>query len=160
MTSRSHHTQELISKYSAYQAQGKLVLAVTLSTFMKSDRYAASSRTESFWNNHFMHRVKRYLPDDYREKFDFDYVLEKSPDGFWHYHGLLAIPAEASCKLWRDDELNPHFQNDLNSMRTTGLYRPFKINSYKIEPIRDGAIGITKWAQYMTKTSSYIRSEH
>lgn len=147
----------LAAKYRAYKAQGMLVLVVTLSTYLSSDSLAASGAMPYVWNEHFIRRVRRYLPWQLKQKIDSDYVLEQSPDGYWHYHGFIAIPVQASHKIWRDGMLNPRLKRDLDLLKAEGKYRYFPINKHLIEPVRDG-YDEADWAGYMTKTDSYISS--
>src|ERR1700761_2616839 len=79
--------QDLEVKYVGYELQGHLVLCVTLSTYIKSQKYALSDRTRQMWDHHFIGRVRRCLPFKAKEKLDYDWVMEESPEGFWHYHG-------------------------------------------------------------------------
>jgi hypothetical protein len=140
-----NHRTQLKLKCNGYLRQGHLVLAVTLSTYVKSDRIAHSDRMRHMWDQHFIRRVERCLP--YRAALDHDYVLEESSDRNWHYHGLLAVRSEFAYRLWKQDRLNPRLDNDVKSFAKAGRYRPFCINSFLIEPIDNP----DAWCQYITK---------
>ncbi|SEJ05521.1 hypothetical protein [Frateuria terrea] len=150
-------TRELLStKYNAYLADGNAVLAVTLSTYVRSAKFASSDCMRVFWDQHFMHRVQRCLPYHVHPKIDYDYVVERSPGGHYHYHGLLALPqpyGDWLCEGIRSKWL----RRDLNSFRRAGQYRPLRLNSFRIEPIRpDGSVDAI--ARYLTKTPDYLPS--
>lgn len=142
--------QDLEVKYVGYELQGHLVLCVTLSTYIKSQKYALSDRTRQMWDHHFIGRVRRSLPFKAKEKLDYDWVMEESPEGFWHYHGLLAVIGEYGDRLWRANALNPRLAGDIRSFKKQGSQRPFKINSVDIEPVES----VEAWCKYITKQSS------
>jgi hypothetical protein len=135
----------LLTKYQHYDSNGHLVLAVTLSTYVRSERFAESDRMRHMWDQHFIRRIQRRLP--IHETFDHDWIVERSPDGYFHYHGFIAVPGTYSHRLWKHNQLNKRLTQDLNSFTNAGRYRPFRINSFLIEPIRN----IAAWATYITK---------
>lgn len=150
-------TREMLTtKYDAYLQDGKAVLAATLSTYVTSATFARSGRMHNLWDEHFMHRVRRCLPRRLEWKIDYDYVIELSPAGHYHYHGLLALPqpyGDWLCDGPRRRQLN----RDLDSFRRAGAYRSLRINSYRIEPIRpDGSMDAL--ARYLTKTPDFLPS--
>jgi hypothetical protein len=136
---------KLQQKYSDYENQGHLILGVTLSTYITSDWYAKSDRTRQVWDHHFIGRVLRRLPS--KPRLDHDYVLEKSPDGFWHYHGLLAVSSDYGARLWKEGALNSQLKKDITGFRKRGRQRPFTINSFRIEPLKS----VEAWCNYITK---------
>src|SRR5689334_5733259 len=100
--------EQLERKYSGYQDAGHSVFAVTLSTYMKDiESFAPKSAMEQFWKYHFIYRVQQRLPFNAREKIDYDYVVERSPHGHFHYHGWLALPAVYAPRVWRNGALHP-----------------------------------------------------
>jgi hypothetical protein len=139
------YRSNLLLKCKSYLEQGHLVLAVTLSTFVKSDRWAHSDRTRHLWDHHFIYRVERLLP--YNAPLDHDFVLECCPEGFWHYHGLLAVRACHAEHLWEHGQLNPRLVKDLRTFARAGQYRPFRVNSFLIEPIENPEA----WCRYITE---------
>ncbi|TAL97443.1 MAG: hypothetical protein EPN69_03145 [Rhodanobacter sp.] len=139
----------LMHKYESYEAQGHSIFAVTLSTYVKDDELASSDDMRKFWDFHFIYRVDKCLPYKLKKKFDHDFVVERSKAGHYHYHGLLAFTDEAGKKIWRDGELNTQLQRDLNSFRSKGIDRPFRVNTYFIEQKR--SCGIGAWITYITK---------
>lgn len=151
-------TDKLTHKYSHYLDQGHLVLAVTLTTNVYNDQFAASPSMRSFFERYFLNQIDRCLPCRLKGKFDFDFVVEQSPSGLWHFHGLLAFRAEVGRRIWNDSGLNRHLRRNLNSMRSQGELRPCCLIDYEIEPIRCGAAGIKDWTRYITKTSTFISS--
>ena len=144
-------------KYNSYKNDGKAIFTVTLSTFVKSEKIAKSDRMRKFWICEFMYRVTEQLPYKLKESIDYDYVIERSPDGKYHYHGLLAMPKEAGDKIWKDGMLNKELDRDMQALRKRGEYRDFAVNSFLIEPIRAGQT-VEQWIHYMTKTHDYISS--
>jgi len=146
--------ENLIKKYIHYQSNGNAVFFVTLSTFITSAWFAHSDRMSSFWNKHFIHRVKACLPYKFKNKIDHDYVIERSPDGFYHYHGLLALPSEQAHRIWKEGKLVHRLDGALQSFKRAGKYRPFCVNAYEIEPAANPAA----CAKYFTKTCDYISS--
>ncbi len=143
--------QALKEKYQHYQRQRHFILCVTLSTYIKSSKYALSDRTRHMWEHHFIRRVDRRLPYKGKTKLDYDYVLEQSPEGYWHYHGLLAVPEELSKCLWKNGALHPQLAGSIRSFEKAGSQRPFCINSFLIEPVQT----VEDWCNYITKRQSY-----
>lgn len=137
--------QDLIKKYEAYQSLGHAVFTVTLSTYVTSPAFASSDRMRHFWDNHFMHRVRRALP--VRAKLDHDWLLELSPGGNYHYHGFLVVESKYGEHIWRGGGLRNQLQRDLDSLRQRGKYRPFCMNAHLIEPARI----VAAWSNYITK---------
>jgi len=144
--------EKLETTFGAYEADGRAIFIVTLSTFVASESFGCSDRMRHFWDHHFIYRVREQLPYQAKEKLDSDYVLERRP--FFHYHGFLALPYEHRHHIWKGGALHPRFNRALNSFRHAGKYRPFRINEYEILP----ANGVTAWAKYITKTADYIPS--
>ena len=142
--------EELIQKYTAYEANGHSNFTVTLSTYVKSEAIAKSDRMRHFWDNHFVHRVNRCLPYKLREKFDHDFIVELSPEGNYHYHGLMAFKSDAGQRIWHDGALDAQLKRDLDSFRNAGMYRPFCVNKHLIEPVWSG--GADRWCRYITKS--------
>ena len=140
--------KDLLKKYQHYDSQGHLVLAVTLSTYIQSESYASSDTMRHMWDQHVIRRVKRRLPVN--APLDHDWILERSPDAYFHYHGFLAVTANYSARLWNNKELNKHLMRDLNSFTEAGKYRPFRINKFLIEPVQN----IEAWTTYITKDLS------
>ena len=140
--------KDLVKKYQHYDSQGHLVLAVTLSTYIRSESYASTDRMRHMWDQHFIRRVMRRLPVNV--PLDHDWILERSPEGYFHYHGFLAVTAKYSTRLWKDHQLNKHLTRDLNSFTEAGKYRPFRINKFLIEPVHN----IKAWTTYITKDTS------
>jgi hypothetical protein len=153
--------QLLLTKYTAYHAQGLAVFTVSLSTFLQEQRTAPEAMFHTMWNSHFIHKVRMRLP--LKVTLDHDYVVELSPlmrgngQGFsryYGYHGFLALDARYEDRLWKNGGLNRHLFGSLKSFRRRGLYRPFCINSFLIEPARN----IESWSTYVTKTPDYLTS--
>jgi hypothetical protein len=137
--------QLLEMKYTTYQSQGTSVFAVTLSTFVKSAAFAASDRMRKYWDHHFIYRVRKCLP--YRAKVDYDWVLEESPDGFYHYHGFLAVENKYEYRIWCNGALSSKLKRALDSHAKASEYRKLCINAHQIEP----ATNIPAWSNYITK---------
>ena len=148
---RMNLREELIHKYNGYEARGHSVFTVTLSTYVKSEAIAKSDRMRNFWDHHFIHRVKRCLPFKLKEQLDHDFIVERSPEGHYHYHGLLAFTSDAGKRIWHDGALDAQLKRDLDSFRRAGGYRPFCVNKHLIEPIRSGATD--PWCKYITKSN-------
>lgn len=146
-------------KYNKYEQDGKSIFAVTLSTYVSSEKIPKSDWMRKFWDREFLYRIKEHLPHSLRGKIDFDYVIERSPDGKYHYHGLLSMPKEAGDRIWKSGVLNKHLDRDLKALSKTGPYRKFAVNSFLIEPIRVD-LTVDHWIHYMTKTHDYIVSTH
>jgi len=147
---RMNRREELMLKYNGYEANGHSVFAVTLSTYVKSEAIAKSDRMRHFWDQHFIHRVKRCLPYKLKEQFDHDFIVERSPKGHYHYHGLMAFKPIAGTRIWHDGALNAQLKRDVDSFRRAGGYRPFCVNKHLIEPIRSCAPD--PWCNYITKS--------
>lgn len=157
MTPRSF----LISKYTSYQQQGLSVFTVSLSTYIQEQRFPPESMFRTMWDDHFIHKVRKCLPVTAR--LDHDYVVELSPPirkrsgefaCFYGYHGFLALDPVHSSKIWTNGSLNKHLVGSLKSLRKRGLYRPFCINSFLIEPVTS----VETWSNYITKTSGSVVS--
>jgi hypothetical protein len=139
-------TTTLIDKYTHYKAAGHGVFAVTLSTYVKSDRLAASDEMRLFWDFHLIYRVKRCLP--FKAKLDHDWTVEESPDGYYHYHGFVAIQCGHTHRIWTVEKgLSVKLRRALDSFATKGKYRHFRVNKYLIEPVDK----VEAWATYSTK---------
>ena len=139
--------QLLEQKYTHYQSQGASIFAATLSTFVKSGAFAASDRMRHYWDNHFIFRVRKCLPKHKRTKLDHDWVLEESPDGFYHYHGLFAVERKYERRIWRDGAEHPKLKRAIDSHASLGKYRCFRVKKHQIEPVYD----IARWSSYITK---------
>lgn len=139
--------QLLEQKYTHYQSQGASIFAVTLSTFVKSDSFAHSDKMYDYWDHHFMFCVRKCLPKHKRTKLDYDFVVEESPDGFYHFHGLLAVENKYERRIWRDNSLHPKLKRAIDSHARLGKYRYFRIKKHQIEPITN----IATWCNYITK---------
>ena len=148
----------LAYKYNHYLDQGHLVLAITLTTDVRDDQFAASPSMRSFFEKHFCGKIDRHLPGPMKGQYDYDFVIEQSPAGLWHFHGLLAFRAEAGRRIWKEGGLNRHLRRDLNSMQSLGEQRPCCLVGYLIEPVSIVEGGIQAWTRYFTKTSTYISS--
>ena len=146
-------------KYSDYEQKGKAIFAVTLSTFVTSEKIARSEWMSKFWEHDFLYRITEHLPHALKRQIDYDYVIEKSPVGHWHYHGLLAMPKEAADRIYTEGRIKKQLNRDLNVLNKIGPYREFAVNSILIEPIRSG-LSVGDWISYMTKTHDYIVSTH
>jgi hypothetical protein len=104
-----------------------------------------SDVTRHFWDQHFIYRVDQKLP--YKARFDHDYVMEESPEGHWHYHGLLAITAEHSTHIWKENDLNPRLARDLAQS-----YKLFKL-------LRTGeTVTLSQMAKALKVDPSYVSS--
>lgn len=145
------HYQNLLDKYDAYRESGLRLFTVTLSTFITSRSYAQSDRMRHMWDAHFIPRVQRSIPYKFKEKIDHDFIIEASPDGHYHYHGLLAMTPEAASSIWKEGALKRQLTRDLDSFRHAGELRPFRINKHLIEPVREGEL--VAWIKYITKNS-------
>ena len=148
---------DLTDRFQCYLDQGHLVLTATLSTYVTSDAFARSEAFRSMWNKHFMEKVYKRLPVGSRETtVDYEYIIQCSPDGYWHFHGFLATPAPYADRLWTSSGLNRHLRNDLESFRRAGIYRPCRVNSFLVEPVEK----IVAWSIYSTRepdsTSSFL----
>ena len=146
-------------KYDHYEKIGHAIFAVTLSTFLSSEKIARSEWTGKFWEHDFLYRIKKHLPLALREKIDHDYVMERSDAGHWHYHGLLAMPKEAADMIYKDGQVKRQLDRDLKALNKPSPYRKFAVNSFLIEPIRPD-LTIGNWISYLIKTHDYIVSTH
>jgi hypothetical protein len=138
------NAQLLEQKYTHYQSNGYSIFAVTLSTFVKSDSYAASDRMRNYWDHHFIFRVRKCLPKHRRTKLDHDFVVEESPDGFYHFHGLFAMEKKYECRIWRSGALHPKLKRAIDSHVELGKYRYFRIKKHQIEPVTE----VATWCNY------------
>ena len=153
-------TSDIQLKYNKYEQDGKSIFAVTLSTYVSSEKIAKSDEMRKFWEREFLYRVKEHLPHALRDnKIDYDYVIERSPHGHYHYHGLLAMPKEAGDRIWKNEALKLQLERDLKGLREKGQHRKFAMNTFLLEPIRAGH-SVDQWINYMTKTHDYIVSIH
>jgi hypothetical protein len=153
--------QLLITKYMSYQTQGLSVFTMSLSTYIQEQRNPPEEMFRHMWDDHFIHKIRRRLP--YKARFDHDYVIELSPpilarggtySCFYGYHGFIAIESAYTSRIWSGGVLNKHLAGSLKCLRKRGLYRPFCINSFSIEPAKN----IESWSNYITKTADYVMS--
>jgi len=153
--------QLLITKYLGYQAQGLSVFTVSLSTYIQEHWNPPEEMFRHMWDDHFIYKIRRRLP--FKARFDHDYVIELSPPMlarggayrcFYGYHGLLAIEPNYASRVWSGSGLKKHLWGSLKSLRKRGLYRPFCINSFLVEPAKN----IESWSNYITKTADYAMS--
>jgi hypothetical protein len=138
-------TEDLLTKYTSYRSHGYALFAATLSSYVRS-RWFAMEHMPSMWESHFIPRVLRELPLRAR-KIDYDFFIECSDDGYWHLHGLFAIPRDGAQRIWNGGGLCKRLVRALASFRSLGARRPFRVNSFLIEPITD----ICKWVNYSAK---------
>lgn len=135
----------IFEKYKHYKLLGHGVFAVTLSTYIRSEAFAFSDRMSHMWDQHFLRRVRRRLPET--TSIDHDWIVEKSPEGFFHYHGFLAVPSQYVGRIWQSGRLHKQLNLDLLTFRRAGRYRPFRINSFLIEPVHS----VRAWNDYIHK---------
>lgn len=110
-------------KYNSYQNDGKTVFTVTLSTYVSSEKLAKSDRMRKFWVHEFLYRVAEQLPYKLKESIDHDYVIERSDEGFFHYHGLLpGTPARAMI-----EDLPDRSQADTTSEILPSVAAPYDV---------------------------------
>jgi len=147
-----NHRNYLSTLYNGYQAKNNEIFAVTLSTYVKSEAFAKSPRMTEFWSNTLIRRIQKHLPFKHKSKLGYDFIIEQSPDGYFHYHGFLAVPKGAAHYLYANDSLSKNIKRDLDCLNKVGKYRSFKVNKYLIEPVTN----IDQWATYITKTNNYI----
>jgi hypothetical protein len=103
-----------------------------------------------------MRRVKRCLPYRLHGKNDYDYVVERSDGGHYHYHGFLALPQPYGDWLC-DGPRRRQLDRDVVSFKRAGQYRRMRVHSHLIEPIRwDGSVD--GFARYITKTYDFLPS--
>ena len=140
---------DLFSRFKYYQEQGLLVLAVTLSTCVTSDFVARSERFSQIWSKHFIEKLHKRLPKNLKTtSLDYEYLIEQSPDGYWHFHGFVAVAANVAGRFWTTEGLNHHLQRDLKSFRKAGKYRSCRVNSFLLEPVTN----CYRWSNYCTKS--------
>lgn len=153
--------QLLITKYLSYQAQGLSVFTVSLSTYIQEQRNPPEEMFRHMWDDHFIYKIRKRLP--FKVRFDHDYVIKLSPpmltrtgtySCFYGYHGFIAVEPTYTARIWSGRGLNKHLVGSLKSLRRRGLYRPFCINSFLIEPAKN----IESWSTYITKTADYVMS--
>src|ERR1017187_10977048 len=129
---------DLFSRFKYYQEQGFLVLAVTLSTCVTSDFVARSERFSQIWSKHFLEKLHKRLPKNLKAtSLDYEYLIEQSPDGYWHFHGFVAVAANVADRFWTTEEgLNHHLKRDLNLFlaATIRTARPPQIKPPVAEP--------------------------
>jgi hypothetical protein len=142
----------LSTLFNGYRDNGHVVFVVTLTAFVKSDSFAKSSKMSDFWEYVFIRRIQKHLPYKLKTKFDHRFVIELSPKGKYHYHGLIAAPKEVADKIYSNGRLNRHISRDLVRLNNEGKYRTHKIKKFEIEP----ATNINRWVNYITKTYDYI----
>jgi|688.fasta_scaffold712910_2 hypothetical protein len=156
-----NYRQLLITKYTAYHDQGLAIFTVTLSTYLQEQRATPDAMFQTMWSEHFIYKVRKHLP--ITAQLDHDYVVELSPainrhkygvTRYYGYHGFIAIDSRYLHRLWANGCLNRHLVGALKSFRRRGLYRPFCINSFLIEPAQN----IESWSLYITKTNDYLAS--
>jgi hypothetical protein len=146
------HRERLSTLYNGYRANGHEIFAVTLSTYVKSEAFARSPRMQEFWSNVFIRRIQKRLPFKYKNKLDYDFIIEQSPDGYFHFHGFLAIPMNVSHYIYVNDSFSRQIARDMDCLGVAGKYRTFRVNKYHIERVGN----IEQWATYITKTNNYI----
>lgn len=152
MSIREELRKELVQRYGVYESIGYSNFTITLSAYINSRGFAIESMRD-FWNSHFIGRVVRCLPYKMKKEFfDHDFVVEESPGGHYHYHGLMALPPDVAKKVWCDGALNAKLRRDLDSFRSKGRHRPFCVNKHLIEPVRQGRLG--NWVRYITKENN------
>jgi hypothetical protein len=152
---RKKSAENIRRRFDSYKDQGHLVLSATLSTLVTSDTFAQSERFAQMWNKFFLEKLHKRLPKLVRgHLIDHEYVIERSPDSYFHFHGLVAVHRSHVDRFWSSGVLNRHLANDLFSFREQGPYRPCCINSFLIEPVENTAA----WTTYITKHSDSILS--
>ena len=152
--SRAHHFEVLLDHYIT---SGYLVLAVTLSTFVTSNAFAASQRFDSLWDKFFIEKVYKRIPQQRRNAvLDHEFQKECSPDGHWHFHGFLALRPDIAPRVWYGGYLNRHLEGDLRSFEKCGTYRPCRLTSFDINPVANAAA----WARYITDKNKNLRSKN
>ena len=140
---------DLFSRFKYYQEQGLLVLAVTLSTCVTSDSVARSERFSQIWSKHFIEKLHKRLPKNLKTtSLDYEYLIEQSRDGYWHFHGFVAVAANVAGRFWTTEGLSRHLHNDLRSFRKAGKYRSCRVNSFLIEPVTN----CYRWSNYCMKS--------
>lgn len=147
-----NHRKYLSTLFNGYRSQGHGVFTVTLSTFVKSEAFARSPKMTDFCSSVFIRRIQKHLSIKDQSKLDFEFIIEQSPDGYFHFHGFLAAPKSVADRIYPGGQLNRHIARDLACLSRAGKYRTFKVNKFEIEP----ATNINQWASYITKTNNYI----
>jgi hypothetical protein len=142
----------LSTLFNGYREKGHEVFVVTLTAFVKSEPYAKSWVMTDYWENVFIRRIQKHLPYKLKAKIDHRFVIERSPKGNFHYHGLIAAPINVAGRIYRDGKLNRHISRDLARLNREGKYRNHTIKKFEIEP----ATNIDCWVNYITKTNDYI----
>jgi len=155
--------EQLTTLYRELQKQGHAVFAVTLSTFIKSASFASPARMQHMWDQHFIRRVRRRIPEP--SPLHHDFVIELSPplmpvitqeedrvpaystERYFHYHGFLAVQARHANRIWTKGQLNKQLFDSLVSFKSAGKYRPFRIPSFDISPIKS----VEAWTAYILK---------
>ena len=145
--------KDQILKYNGYENLNHAIFIVTLSAFVESEK-VARIHMRTLWDNHFIPKVTERLPWKLKEKIDHDFVIECSPGGHYHFHGLFAVPAEAAHRIFPSGFLHPQLKRDLDSFKNLGQSRPCRINKYEIKPAIRG--DVAKWIQYITKSATTI----
>ena len=122
---------QLTQRMSGYRKRGHLVLCATLSTLVTSDGFAHSESFSQMWTKHFVEKLHKRLPAGIsRNLIDHEYLIQRSPEGFWHFHGFVAVDRSIADRFWKDGILNRHLGKDLLSFRKAGRYRSCRINSF------------------------------
>lgn len=151
-----NNKEKLLTKYNHYEHLGHAIFAITLSTYVKSEKYARSSRFPSMWNNHIIYKIRDKLPYKAKEKMDHNYVIEMSIEGNYHFHGLVAMPASYGKYIYQNGCLNKNLDRDFGSFKKVGRYRYFRINEHEIKPCFDAV----NWINYITKDRGYIPDDY
>lgn len=146
------HREYLSTLYNGYRERGHKVFIVTLTSFVKSKSYAQSTNMYDYWENVFIRRIRKHLPFKMKSKIDYDFVIELSPNGHYHYHGFIVAPQDVAAKIYPNNCLNRNIVRDLARLNKEEKYRTHKIKKFEIKP----AENIDQWANYITKTSNYI----
>lgn len=142
------YSTQIQSLFESYRDKEYLVLAVTLSTYVKTRSVAESPAFEMLWTRDFLSRVQRRIPrkalaGSFVETFN----IECSPEGNWHFHGLLAVAPEHAERIWSNGKLSRQLERDLLTFRKRGDYRACRVNSFLIEPVKS----IEDWVRYINK---------
>jgi hypothetical protein len=139
---------QLTQRMSGYRKQGHLVLCATLSTLVTSDGFAHSEPFSQMWTKHFVDKLHKRVPAKSRGTLiDHEYMIQRSPEGYWHFHGFVAVHHSVADRFWLNGILNRHLAKDLLSFRKAGEYRSCRINSFLIEPVeKTGA-----WTTYISR---------
>ena len=146
------YREYLSTLYNGYRNNGHMVFIVTLTSFVKSRPYAHSTNMYDFWESVFIRRIRNNLPYKMKTKIDFDFVIELSPKGHYHYHGFIAVPNDVAAKIYPNNRLSRKIVRDLARLNKEEKYRTHTIKRFEIKPAND----IDCWANYITKTNNYI----